>query len=250
MRESENRLRNARRVCTCCSESDESRAPVCIATSRVSPPATRWPTVHLRRATHGSRNARLRERLHMLFRVGRQLCAGPGRRLSGCPSRHALADRAYAPCHATPRGPESEGPRTSSATRAARRACTCCSESDDSCAPVCIATSPVAHHALRRATKGSRNARVREQAAQRANALQHCRRLCAASGTLPPPFLDGRKSVVSTARATCEHRRRLRSRMRTGNPRYQGWPNLSTCATGASTDASEDGATSISIDNG
>ena len=107
-----------------------------------------------------------------------------------------------------------------------------------------------ARHALRRATKGSRNARVREQAPQRANALQHCRTLCGASGTLPPPFLDGRKSVVSTARATCEHRRRLRSRMRTGNPRSQGWPNLSTCATGASTDATEDGATSISIDNG
>ena len=99
-------------------------------------------------------------------------------------------------------------------------------------------------------TQGSRNARVREQAPQRANALQHCRTLCAASGTLPPPFLDGRKSVVSTARATCEHRRRLRSRIRTGNPRSQGWPDLATCATGASTDATEDGATSISIDNG
>jgi hypothetical protein len=35
-------------------------------------------------------------------------------------------------------------------------------------------------------------------------------RLCAAAGTLPPLFLDGRKSVASTACATCECRGRLR----------------------------------------
>ena len=55
--------------------------------------------------TKGSRNARVREpaqqrapRLHLLSRVGRQLCAGLHRRLSGCPSRHAfkLADHALA----------------------------------------------------------------------------------------------------------------------------------------------------------
>ena len=193
MRESENRPRSARRACTCGPESDDSCAPVCIATSRVAPPATRWPTVHLRRATHGSRNARVREqapqcapRLHMLFRVGRQLCAGPGRRLSGCPSRHALADRAYAPCHATPRGRESEGPRTSSATRTACRACTCCSESDDSCAPVCIATSPVAPPATRCAVP-PRGREMRESENRLRNALTlsnivaHCARLPAHS---------------------------------------------------------------------
>ena len=45
MRESENRLRNARRACTGRLESDDSCAPVRVATSRVDPPATRWPTV-------------------------------------------------------------------------------------------------------------------------------------------------------------------------------------------------------------
>ena len=35
MRESENRPRSARRACTYGSESDDSCAPVCIATSRV-----------------------------------------------------------------------------------------------------------------------------------------------------------------------------------------------------------------------
>ena len=52
MRESENQRRSARRTCTCGPESDDSRAPVCIATSRVAPPATRWPTVHLRHMPH------------------------------------------------------------------------------------------------------------------------------------------------------------------------------------------------------
>ena len=36
---------------------------------------------------------------------------------------------------------------------------------------------------------------------RRAIALRHSRRLCAAAGTLPPPLLDGRKSVLSTAHA-------------------------------------------------
>ena len=80
--------------------------------------------------------------LRLLISVGGQLPACLHRHISGCPSRHALADRAYAPCHATPRRRESEGPRTSSATRTARRACTCCSESDDNCAPVCNFASP------------------------------------------------------------------------------------------------------------
>lgn len=42
MRESETRLRNARRACTCFPESDDTCAPVRVATSRVDPPATRW----------------------------------------------------------------------------------------------------------------------------------------------------------------------------------------------------------------
>ena len=53
MRESETRLRNARRACTCCPESDDTCAPVRVATSRVDPPATRWPTMHLRHAAQG-----------------------------------------------------------------------------------------------------------------------------------------------------------------------------------------------------
>ena len=55
MRESENRPSNARRACTCCPESDDSCVPVCIAASRVAPPATRssWPTMHL----HASRRS-------------------------------------------------------------------------------------------------------------------------------------------------------------------------------------------------
>ena len=36
---------------------------------------------------------------------------------------------------------------------------------------------------------------------RRAIALPHSRRLCAAAGSLPPPLLDARKSVPSTARA-------------------------------------------------
>ena len=51
MREPENRLRNARRACTCCPQSDDSCAPVRVATSRVDPPPKCWPTVHLRHAT-------------------------------------------------------------------------------------------------------------------------------------------------------------------------------------------------------
>ena len=66
-------------------------ALVCIATPPLGSPATRWPTMHLRHATHkGWRNARVRDsapqrapRLHMLSRVGRHLCAGPGRHISG-----------------------------------------------------------------------------------------------------------------------------------------------------------------------
>ena len=93
MRESATRLRNARRACTCCPESDDTCAPVRVATSRVDPPAMRWPTImmHVRHAPHkGWRNARVRDsapqrvpRLHMLSRVGRHLCAGPGRHISG-----------------------------------------------------------------------------------------------------------------------------------------------------------------------
>jgi hypothetical protein len=161
-----------RRVCTCRSESGDSCPPVCIATSRVAPPATRWPTVHLRRATHGSRNARVREqapqcapRVHRLFRVGRQLPACLHRRLSGCPSRHALADRALTPCHT--RVEKCENPRTGPAARASR-AHGCCSKSDDSCAPVPVAASRVSplHHAranfLPRGRR-PRNSRVRHR---------------------------------------------------------------------------------------
>ena len=44
------------------SESDDSCAPVCIATSRVAPPATRWPTVHLRHATKSVRETQAKVR--------------------------------------------------------------------------------------------------------------------------------------------------------------------------------------------
>ena len=124
MRESENRPRSARLACTRGPESHDSRAPVCIATSRVAPPATRWPTVHLP--------------------------------------------------HATPRGREMR--ESENRPRSARRTCTCGPESDDSRAPVCIATSRVAPpatrwptvHLSRATSKWSRNAIIREPAPQRA----------------------------------------------------------------------------------
>ena len=37
---------------------------------------------------------------------------------------------------------------------------------------------------------------------RRTSPLRHSPRLCAAAGTLPPPFLDGRKSIASTTCAT------------------------------------------------
>ena len=52
MRESKNMPRSARRGRTCRPEPADSCAPVVIATSRVAPPATRWPTVHLRHMPH------------------------------------------------------------------------------------------------------------------------------------------------------------------------------------------------------
>jgi hypothetical protein len=81
------------------------------------PPATRLADRALApRHTNGSRNARVREpapqrapRLHMPSRVGRQLCAGQGRHISGRPSRHALADREMLMRHATPTGRETKG---------------------------------------------------------------------------------------------------------------------------------------------
>jgi len=71
---------------------------------------------------------------------------GLHRHISRCPSRHALADRALAP-HATPRGREMR--ESENRPRSARRTCRCGPESDDSCAPVCIATSRVAPPATR-----------------------------------------------------------------------------------------------------
>ena len=63
MRESENRLRSARHACICCSESDDSCAPVQVAASRVAPPATRWPTGRMHHAMphQGVENPRVRE---------------------------------------------------------------------------------------------------------------------------------------------------------------------------------------------
>ena len=111
MRESETRLRNARRACTCCPESDDTCAPVRVATSRVDPPP----------------------------RVGRP-----------------CTQKACAKPHGEMRESETR-------LRNARRACTCCPESDDTCAPVCIAASrvappPTVH--LRHATKGVEKLKV------------------------------------------------------------------------------------------
>ena len=51
---------------------------------------------------------------------------------------------------------------------------------------------------------------------RRAIAPRHSRTLCAATVTLPPPFLGDRKAATSTIRGTFERRHRLRSRIRTG----------------------------------
>ena len=74
----------------------------------------------------------------------------------------------------------------------------------------------------------------------RAIALPHSRRLCAAAGLLPPPFLDGRKSIPSTTCATFARHNQLRARIRIGNPLFSGCASLSTPATGAFTDAGRD----------
>ena len=68
---------------------------------------------------------------------------GLHRHISGCPSRHTLADRALAP-HATPRGREIR--ESENRPRSVRRTCTCGPESDDSCAPVCIGHVDQPHH--------------------------------------------------------------------------------------------------------
>ncbi len=60
---------------------------------------------------------------------------GLHRHIWRCPSRHPLADRALKRCHTKEGVEKRESPRTGPA----RRACTCGPESDDSCAPVCIA---------------------------------------------------------------------------------------------------------------
>ena len=52
---------------------------------------------------------------HMLCRVGRQVCAGPGRHISGSPYRHALADGALAPCHTKRSTNPSQGQQTACA---------------------------------------------------------------------------------------------------------------------------------------
>ena len=181
MRESENRPRSARRTCTCGPESDDSCAPVCIATSRVAPPATRWPTVHLRHMPH----------------QGGEKCESPR---TGPAARAALADavlsrttavrRLASPHLGLPLPPRVGRPCTyavphtgremresENRPRSARRVCIGCSESDDSCAPVQVAASRVAppatrwptvrmHHAMPH--QGVENPRVREPAPQRA----------------------------------------------------------------------------------
>ena len=44
-----------------CSQLDDTSAPVRIAISRVDPTATRWPTVHLHRATQSGRETQVRQ---------------------------------------------------------------------------------------------------------------------------------------------------------------------------------------------
>jgi hypothetical protein len=104
--------------------------------------------------------------LRLLISVGGQLPACLHRHISGCPSRHALADRALKPCHIQV-VEKCENPRTGPAARASR-AHGCCSKSDDSCAPVRVAASRVSplHHAranfLPRGRR-PRNSRVRHR---------------------------------------------------------------------------------------
>ena len=135
----------------------------------------------------------------------------------------ALPPRIGRPCTcAMPHTRGGEMRESETRLRNARRACTCFPESDDTCAPVRVATSRVDPPATRWPTmhscatphKGSRNSRWANCLRRRAIALRHSCRLCAATGTPPPLFLDGRKTVASTACATCERRSRLRSRIR------------------------------------
>jgi len=69
---------------------------------------------------------------------------------------------------------------------------------------------------------------------RRAIALRHSRRLCAAAGTLPPPLLDGRKSVLSTAHANMHAKHRcgripkVRQTARAAAPSRSG--TLADCA--------------------
>ena len=153
-----------------------------------------------------------------VFPSRRNWCAGLHRHTSPWLSRHALADHALAPCH-TQGVEKCESPRLGSATRAALAHAV-----PSRTTPVRRSGSP--HLGLilpprvgRPCTcamphKGSRNSRWANCLRRRAIALRHSCRLCAATGTPPPLFLDGRKSVASTARATCERRSRLRSRIR------------------------------------
>jgi hypothetical protein len=81
------------------------------------------------------------------------------------------------------------------------------------------------HHASQRAVRGtqprSANCLRRHTIARR-----HSRRLCAAASALPPPFLDGPKSIASTTRATFARRNQLRSHIRNGNPLFSGCGDL------------------------
>ena len=126
---------------------------------------------------------------------------------------------------------------------------TCWPESVDRWAPVSIATSRVDHSATRWPTvhlRGPQKAfetpkpRSENCLRPRTSAHRHCRRLFTAAGTLPPPFLDGRKSIPSTTRTTIARHNQLRSHIRIGNPLFSGCATLSSPAAGAFTDAGRD----------
>ena len=85
-----------------------------------------------------------------------------------------------------------------------------CSESDYKCAPVRVASSQVdppatfADRALAPShTKGSRNRRSENCLRHRSSAPRHSRRLCAATGSLPLPFVDGRNLSLQPPTPTC-----------------------------------------------
>ena len=137
----------------------------------------------------------------MLSRVGRQLLAGQGRHISGRPSRHELANREMLMRHTNGKPHQ----RERSLPAPSRRRLPTLSQTVRGHGHTPAAVSRWSKNRPRpppRANMCASNGvtgypRYASGPPRRAIAPRHSRRLCAATGTLPPPYIDGGKSITS-----------------------------------------------------